>query len=118
MMITEGIKLLVENRDLPAGIAEAAMREIMTGNATSAQIASFATALRMKGELPDELAAMARVMREFSTHIHPMCSGRLVDTCGTGGGTVRTGKGDTHTTGLWGVRPSLPFPCRGTGRQH
>jgi len=90
MMITEGIKLLVENRDLPAAIAEAAMREILTGNATSAQIASFATALRMKGELPDELAAMARVMREFSTHIHPMCSGRLVDTCGTGGGTVRT----------------------------
>ncbi len=89
-MITEGIKLLVENRDLPAEIAEAAMREVMTGNATPAQISSFTTALRMKGETPIELATMARVMREFSKRIHPMCSGRLVDTCGTGGGTIRT----------------------------
>ena len=66
------------------------MREIMTGTATPAQIAAFATALRMKGEAPEELAAMAKVMREFSTRIHPRCTGRLVDTCGTGGGRVRT----------------------------
>jgi len=90
MMIVESIELLVENRHLPADMAAAAMREIMMGNATSAQIAAFATALRMKGETSIELAAMARIMREFSTRIHPRCSGRLVDTCGTGGGRVRT----------------------------
>ena len=90
MMIVEGIRLLVENRHLSADMAQIVMREIMTGNATPAQIAAFATALRMKGETPVELAAMARVMREFSTRIHPRYTGRLVDTCGTGGGRVRT----------------------------
>jgi len=90
MMIVEGIKLLVQRQDLSAEKAEAIMQEIMTGKATPTQIAAFATALRMKGETAVELTAMASVMREFSTRIHPRYDGRLVDTCGTGGGRIRT----------------------------
>jgi len=89
-MIVEGIKQLLEGKDLPTDLAQATMREIMLGSATPSQIASFVTALRMKGETGPELAAMAYIMREFSNRIHPKVHGRLIDTCGTGGGRIRT----------------------------
>jgi anthranilate phosphoribosyltransferase len=44
----------------------------------------------MKGETDDEIAACATVMRKFCRAIHPQVNGRLVDTCGTGGGRVKT----------------------------
>lgn len=62
----------------------------MSGSATNAQIAAFLTALRMKGETVDEITACATVMRKFCRVIHPQVNGRLVDTCGTGGGRVKT----------------------------
>ncbi len=89
-MIVEGIKLLVDREELPADLTQGIMREILSGGATSSQIAAFATALRMKGESVTDLVAMARVMRELSTRIHPRCAEPIVDTCGTGGGSVRT----------------------------
>ena len=63
---------------------DAAMRMIMQGDATPAQIGGFLVALRMKGETVVEIAAAARVMREFARHVqvtHP----NLVDIVGTGG---------------------------------
>jgi anthranilate phosphoribosyltransferase len=66
------------------------MTEIMSGAATSAQIAAFLTALRMKGETVAELAAFAEVMRQNCCRIHPHVAGRLLDTCGTGGDLVKT----------------------------
>jgi anthranilate phosphoribosyltransferase len=86
----ESIQKLVEGRDLTSQEAEAAMKEIMGGQAEDAQIAGFLTALRMKGETATEIAAMASVMREFAENIHPKVSGRLVDTCGTGGDKLKT----------------------------
>ncbi len=66
------------------------MKEIMSGHATDVQIATFLTALRMKGETPEEIAALATTLKTFCHRIHPTVNGRLVDTCGTGGDRVKT----------------------------
>ncbi|MDI6827056.1 MAG: anthranilate phosphoribosyltransferase [Armatimonadota bacterium] len=90
-MIGEAIKKVVEKIDLTEEEAAAVMEEIMNGDATPAQIASFITALRMKGETVDEVTGFARVMREKSVKIPTKCEpSSLVDTCGTGGDRLNT----------------------------
>ena len=86
----EFIQKLVEGKDLTAEGSEKAMESIMSGNATDAQIGSFLTALRMKGETATEIAAFARVMRKFSQKITPRVDETLVDVCGTGGDEIKT----------------------------
>ncbi len=81
------------------------MQEIMTGGASAPQIAAFLTALRMKGETPGEVAAFARVMRQHCISIKPKVSGRLIDTCGTGGDSIKT----------FNVSTSAAFVAAGTG---
>ena len=76
--------MLTVMEDIPGDMAAESMRQIMSGEATDAQIGAFLTALRMKGETPDEITALASVMRKFCTRINPKVNGRLVDTCGTG----------------------------------
>lgn len=89
-MIRETIGKLVEGRSLSFEEARETMGEIMTGRATDAQIGSFLTALRVKGETIDEISALASVMRDYCHRINPCVDGRLVDTCGTGGDRVDT----------------------------
>jgi len=89
-MIKEGIQKLVTGMNLTYDESREIMKEIMSGNATQAQIGAFITALRMKGETVDEISALASVMREFCQRIHPKVNGRLVDTCGTGGDLIKT----------------------------
>lgn len=86
----ELIAKVVERIDLTKEEAEEAMKKIMTGEATEAQIGAFLTALRMKGETMDEIAACAQVMRDFAERITPRVRGKLVDTCGTGGDKIKT----------------------------
>jgi anthranilate phosphoribosyltransferase len=83
-VITRAIARLVDGHDLSAEETHAAMMQVMTGDATPAQIAAFAVGLRMKGETPDEIAGCARAMRAHLTPTRPE-HGNLVDTCGTGG---------------------------------
>jgi len=89
-VIREGVQKLIAGIDLTYDESRAIMEEIMSGNATQAQIGAFLTALRMKGETIDEISALAAVMREFCHRIYPQVRGRLVDTCGTGGDRVKT----------------------------
>ncbi len=89
-MIRENIQSLVEGASLSCQESRRAMHEIMSGQATNAQIAAFLTALRMKGETVEEITALAQVMRENCIRISPRVLGRLVDTCGTGGDKVKT----------------------------
>jgi anthranilate phosphoribosyltransferase len=89
-MIKEAISKLVVREDLSEEEAKGAMEEIMNGEATEAQIASFLTALRMKGEEVDEIVSFARTMRVFCSRINPDVDGDLVDTCGTGGDKIKT----------------------------
>jgi anthranilate phosphoribosyltransferase len=84
------IQKLVEFRDLEEDETREAMRYIMSGRATPAQIGSFLTAMRMKGETAGEIAALARTMREFGVRLNPRVDGLLVDTCGTGGDRIKT----------------------------
>ncbi len=83
MDIREGIDLLVSGQSLTMEQAALAMRQIMQGEATPAQLGSFLTALRLKGESTEEIAGMATVMREFSLKVH--VEGTVVDSVGTGG---------------------------------
>ncbi|GMR03342.1 MAG: anthranilate phosphoribosyltransferase [Thermodesulfovibrionia bacterium] len=87
-MIKDIIKLLIEGTNLAEDEIINAMREIMEGRATDAQIASFLTALRIKGETVEEITGAAKVMREMATKIN--APKYTVDTCGTGGDMART----------------------------
>ncbi|HCB99881.1 MAG TPA: anthranilate phosphoribosyltransferase [Ruminococcaceae bacterium] len=82
-MIKEAIKQVIEGKDLLPEQAEEAMDEIMSGKATSAQIGSYITALRMKGETIDEITASAKVMRSKAPYVKT--SGDVMDIVGTGG---------------------------------
>jgi anthranilate phosphoribosyltransferase len=68
-MIKNAIARIVEHINLSENEMIEVMDQIMSGEATEAQIASFITALRMKGETIDEIAGAAKVMRERATHI-------------------------------------------------
>ena len=88
-MIKDAIKKIIEQVDLSAVEAEDVMREIMEGRATPSQIASYITALRMKGETVDEITGSARVMREKAVRVR-VDDPLVVDTCGTGGDHLNT----------------------------
>ena len=82
-MIREALDALVNRRDLTEEEAAGVMEEIMEGQAPPALLGAFLVALRMKGETPDEIAGLARVMRAKALRVET--DGPVVDTCGTGG---------------------------------
>jgi len=85
MNFTETLTRLTGGSSLSEREAGQVMQEIIEGTVSPAQAGALLTALRMKGESPEEIAAFARVMREHGVRIRPRCTGTLVDTCGTGG---------------------------------
>ncbi len=84
MNIREAIAKLVDRADLSEEETIEVMNQIMTGEATPLQVASFLTALRMKGETVHEITGAARVMREKAHRVRVKAD-CVVDTCGTGG---------------------------------
>lgn len=64
------------------------MGEVMSGDASPAQVAGFAVALRAKGETAAEVAGLVEVMLAEAAPVS--VSGRVVDTCGTGGDRSNT----------------------------
>ena len=89
MNIQQAIAAVVAGIDLNSGEMTDVMRQIMTGEATPAQIGGFLIGLRMKGETVDEIAAAASVMRELATPV-VLDSENLVDVVGTGGDSSGT----------------------------
>jgi anthranilate phosphoribosyltransferase len=87
MPLRNAIAEVINGRDLDLEAAESAMNVIMDGEATPAQIGSYLTALRMKGESVEEIAGSAKAMREHVVGVDVSLDGEqmLVDTCGTGG---------------------------------
>lgn len=83
------INKVVEGKHLEITEAREAMEIIMSGQATQAQIGSFLTALRLKGETEFEIAEFAKVMREKATKIN-VTREPVIDTCGTGGDRSHT----------------------------
>jgi anthranilate phosphoribosyltransferase len=102
-MIRKAIARVVEREDLSEPEMIEVMDQVMSGSATPAQIASFITALRIKGETVDEITGAARVMRD---RVLPIRVGKggidldrdeinldretILDTCGTGGGSTNS----------------------------
>jgi len=84
-MISDLLKKLTSGEDLTGEEAEEAMKAMMGGQATQAEMAGFLIALKMKGESPGEIASLAKVMRNYATRLEPKVRGVLVDVCGTGG---------------------------------
>ncbi len=80
---------LLDKKDLEPSQMRNAMRTIMSGGATPAQIGAFLIALRAKGESVGEVVAAAKVLREMSTKV-PVKGPHVIDTCGTGGDGART----------------------------
>ncbi|HEY5615171.1 MAG TPA: anthranilate phosphoribosyltransferase [Bacteroidota bacterium] len=83
-MLKEVIIQLSNKQDLTQSEAYGAMSEIMSGEATDAQIAAFLMGLRLKGETVEEIAGCANVMREKAVRISTKHK-NVIDTCGTGG---------------------------------
>jgi len=81
--VHEAIARLIEGQSLDQDLAEAAMQDIIARRPSTAQVAAFLTALRMKGETVDELIGCALAVRK---EITPVQTERqdLVDICGTG----------------------------------
>ena len=109
-MIREAIAKVVGGEDLSEVEMEMAMGEIMTGAATPAQIGSFITALRLKGETVDEITGAAKAMRAKATKVnvnnHMVNLDRdeinidtetILDIVGTGGDGTRTFNVSTTT---------------------
>jgi len=72
--------------DLDRTAAQEAMEVILSGHASTAQIAAFLVALHMKGETVEELIGFARAMRARASQVPAdLSAGPLLDTCGTGG---------------------------------
>jgi len=101
-MIKEAIGKIVLQKDLSESEMIEVMNQIMGGQATPAQVGSFITALRMKGETIEEITGAARVMRDHATPIRVgkaldidreeinLDQETILDTCGTGGSGTKS----------------------------
>ena len=85
-MLKSYIEKAINEVDLTADEAQAAMSIIMRGQATPAQIGGYLVALRMKGETVEEITGSARAMRAHASPVPLAINGEpLLDTAGTGG---------------------------------
>jgi anthranilate phosphoribosyltransferase len=85
--VTEAIDLIASGENLTSDQASAVLEEIMSGSVEDAQTAAFLIALRTKGETVDELVGLARTMRSLALAV-TVSGDDLLDTAGTGGGTL------------------------------
>lgn len=98
------LESIFANQTVPRPATELAFSAIMDGECSETDIASFLTALRVRGEAFEEIAGAAHVMRARATRI-PCNSTRLLDTCGTGGDELRT----------FNISTATAFVVAGTG---
>jgi anthranilate phosphoribosyltransferase len=89
MNLPSAIKSVIQRQDLSSEDMTAVMQQIMTGQATPAQIGGFLVGLQMKGETITEITAAAKVMRSLATPVE-ISGDHVVDTCGTGGDGAST----------------------------
>jgi anthranilate phosphoribosyltransferase len=87
--LRDAISLLGRRQSLTEQLATEVFNVVMRGEATPVQIAALLVGLRVKGETAEEVAGAARALREAMVRVDAD-GARVVDTCGTGGGTVTT----------------------------
>lgn len=93
--LTTATQQLLTGQPMERSLARAVVTQIFSGEASPVQVASFLTALRMKGESAPEIAGMAEGMRAHAVPV-PGTWADLLDTCGTGGD--RSGTFNLSTT--------------------
>jgi anthranilate phosphoribosyltransferase len=84
------VRRLTSGESPDAGELTAAFDVVLAGDATPAQLAALLVGLRVKGETPIELAAVVRSFRHAMVSLSADRPDELVDTCGTGGGSINT----------------------------
>jgi anthranilate phosphoribosyltransferase len=84
------IRKLVSRINLSQDEIRKSMSLILGGKASDAAIASFLVSLEMKGETPEEIATILQAIKSYAIKIRPNITGSLVDTCGTGGDTIKS----------------------------
>ena len=85
-MVKTILKKITENRDLTFDETYNLIIELDKDRLTPAQIGGFLVGFLTKGPSITEVAAIAKAMRDICIGIKPKIKGRLIDTCGTGGG--------------------------------
>jgi anthranilate phosphoribosyltransferase len=89
MQVADLVRLAVE-RPLSLEEAHAVFGEVMHGRATPVQMAALLAAIRARGAAPEEVAGGVHALREAMVPVPVPADARVVDTCGTGGGTLTT----------------------------
>jgi anthranilate phosphoribosyltransferase len=84
MDIQQALSKVVDRIDLSTDEMQSVMTQVMTGEATQAQIGALLMGLRMKGETIEEITGAAKVMRQLASGVQ-VAGDHVVDTCGTGG---------------------------------
>lgn len=88
--IARAIAALAAGQELGEGLTTAAFEQLMRGEATPVQAAALLVGLRVKGETAEEIAGAVRALRGAMLRVPIPAHRTVIDTCGTGGGTVRT----------------------------
>ena len=84
------LRRVADGETLSAIEAETTFDMFMEGSASPAQMSALLMALRVRGVLPVEVAGGVRALRKAMVRVDSEATEQLVDTCGTGGGTVTT----------------------------
>ena len=84
------LKRLATRKHLGQELAAEAFGQLMRGEATPAQTGSLLTGLRVRGELPEDVAGAVLALRDAMVSVPVVDQSHLIDTCGTGGGSVST----------------------------
>jgi anthranilate phosphoribosyltransferase len=88
--LTPFLRRVTEGRNLTVAEAEEVFEAFMEGTASPVQMAGVLAAIRTKGVVSDEVAGGVRALRKAMIPVPYASPDRLVDTAGTGGGTVTT----------------------------
>jgi len=87
---TEALVRCIEHREIFHDEMLSLWRKLMSGELTPVQTAGVLMGLRVKKETIGEIAAAARIMREFATKVEVPNQEHLIDIVGTGGDAAHT----------------------------
>jgi anthranilate phosphoribosyltransferase len=104
MSFTKNLNTIISGQNLDPDQMAAMLTDIFSGTIKEAQIGAFMAALATKGETFEELAGAARAMRRKAVRIQAL-SKRVIDTCGTGGGS----------SGSFNISTTTAFVVAGAG---
>jgi anthranilate phosphoribosyltransferase len=87
--INQYLNILINKKDLSFEQSKGLLDTIFNGDVPETQVAAFLTAMRIKSPTTNEIAGLASSLRSHAIQVHTQID-NLVDTCGTGGASVKT----------------------------